>query len=86
MAPQSNPDSLTDSGANTLLDTPSEDDLLALVPDMELLESSTIDALSAQSAAAAAAGSGRRRLIDAKADRRERGRHRAKRRRNDYDP
>jgi hypothetical protein len=61
MAPQSNPDSLTDSAAGALLDSPSEDDLLALVPDMELLESSTIDAFSAQSAAAAAAGSGRNR-------------------------
>src|SRR5665213_1234564 len=61
MAPQSNPDSLTNSAANALLDAPSQDDLLALVPDMELLESSTIDAFSAQSAAAAAAGSARRR-------------------------
>ncbi len=59
MAPQSKSDSLPAGADAALVDLPSEDDLLALVPDMELLENSTIDALSAQSAAAAAAGSGR---------------------------
>jgi hypothetical protein len=40
----------------------SQDDLMALVPDMELLETSAIDARTAHSAMAAAAGSGRKQL------------------------
>jgi hypothetical protein len=60
MAPQSNPDSVSASADGALADSPSADDLLALVPDMELLETSASDALTAHSAATATAGSGRR--------------------------
>ncbi|HEX4377597.1 MAG TPA: hypothetical protein VHZ99_10655, partial [Steroidobacteraceae bacterium] len=42
------------------MDSPSQDDLLALVPDMELLESSAVDARLTNAAIAAAAGSGRK--------------------------
>ncbi|HEV2704157.1 MAG TPA: hypothetical protein VGV09_21210, partial [Steroidobacteraceae bacterium] len=60
MAPQSNPDSLTPHPDGSSEDSPSQDDLMALVPDMELLETSKSDALSAHAAMAAAAGSGRK--------------------------
>ncbi len=59
MAPQSNPDS-PPAAADTAADSPSADDLMALVPDLELLETSAIDARSAHTALAAAAGSGRK--------------------------
>jgi hypothetical protein len=42
------------------VDSPSHDDLQALIPDMELLEAGAIDARTAQAAIAAAAGSSRR--------------------------
>ena len=41
------------------MDSPSHDDLQALIPDMELLEAGAIDARTTQAAIAAAAGSGR---------------------------
>jgi hypothetical protein len=56
MTPQPNPDSPEHSAE----DSPSQDDLKALIPDMELLETSAIDALAAHSAMAAAVGSARR--------------------------
>jgi hypothetical protein len=56
MTPHSNPDSPEVSPE----DSPSQDDLKALIPDMELLETSAMDALAAHSAMTAAAGSGRR--------------------------
>jgi hypothetical protein len=65
MAPQSNPDS-TVAGADgspvdsASHDSPSHDDLQALIPDMELLEAGAIDARTTQAAIAAAAGSGRK--------------------------
>jgi hypothetical protein len=52
MPPHSNPDSPEDS--------PSQDDLKALIPDMELLETSAMDALAAHSAMAASMGSARK--------------------------
>ena len=60
MAPHSNPDSPPDNADVAPVESPSNDDLLALLPDMELLETSATDALTARSAAAAAAGSGRK--------------------------
>jgi len=60
MAPQSNPDS-TAAGADVSPgDSPSHDDLQALIPDMELLEAGAIDARTTQAAIAAAAGSARK--------------------------
>lgn len=59
MAPTPNPDSLPSDPAGSAADSPSSDDLAALIPDMELLESSASDALTAHNAMAAAAGSGR---------------------------
>jgi hypothetical protein len=56
MTPHSNPDSPEESPE----DSPSQDDLKALIPDMELLETSAIDALAAHSAMTAAVGSGRK--------------------------
>ncbi|HEY6454531.1 MAG TPA: hypothetical protein VIY90_04540 [Steroidobacteraceae bacterium] len=59
MAPQSTPDS-TAAGADGLpVDSPSHDDLQALIPDMELLEANAVDARTTQAAIAAAAGSSR---------------------------
>jgi hypothetical protein len=59
MAPHANPDApLPDPHAPTT-DSPSADDLLALIPDMELLESSALDAHAAHIALAASA-SGRK--------------------------
>lgn len=60
MAPQSNPDSPPAGADTAAADSPSADDLMALVPDMELLETSAIDARTAHTAVAAAAGSGRK--------------------------
>jgi hypothetical protein len=60
MAPQSNPDSLPAGADTALADSPSADDLMALVPDIELLETSETDARTAHTAVAAAAGSGRK--------------------------
>lgn len=60
MAPQANPDTPS-SGANLpAVESPSADDLLALIPDMELLETSASDARTAHSEFAAQAGSGRK--------------------------
>ena len=59
MAPQSNPDSTTAGADGLPVDSPSHDDLQALIPDMELLEAGAIDARTTQAAIAAAAGSGR---------------------------
>jgi hypothetical protein len=56
MTPHSNPDSPEVSPE----DSPSQDDLKALIPDMELLETSAMDALAAHSAMAAAVGSARK--------------------------
>src|ERR1700722_16948165 len=56
MTPHSNPDSPEVSPE----DSPSQDDLKALIPDMELLETSALDALAAHSAMTAAVGSGRK--------------------------
>jgi hypothetical protein len=60
MTRQTNPDSPTTHPDGSPEDSPSQNDLMALVPDMELLETSTIDARAAHSAMAAAAGSGRK--------------------------
>ncbi len=60
MAPQSNPDSPASGDSSTPADSPSQDDLLALIPDMELLETSAIDARITRAAIAAAAGSSRK--------------------------
>jgi hypothetical protein len=60
MAPQSNPDSTTAAADGVPVDSPSHDDLQALIPDMELLEAGAIDARTTQAAIAAAAGSGRK--------------------------
>jgi hypothetical protein len=59
MAPQSNPDSTAAAADGLPVDSPSHDDLQALIPDMELLEAGAIDARTTQAAIAAAAGSGR---------------------------
>lgn len=59
MAPQSNPDSPAADAAVSSVDSPSHDDLQALIPDLELLEAGAIDARTTQAAIAAAAGSGR---------------------------
>ncbi len=59
MAPQSNPESQPAGTDTSSTDLPSQDDLLALIPDMELLETSALDARTTQAAIAAAAGSGR---------------------------
>jgi hypothetical protein len=59
MAPQSNPDSTAAGADGSPVDSPSHDDLQALIPDMELLEAGAIDARTTQAAIAAAAGSGR---------------------------
>jgi hypothetical protein len=66
MAPQSNPDSPPAGAPTGSADSPSADDLMALVPDMELLETSAIDARTAQTAVAAALGSGRKPTITPK--------------------
>jgi hypothetical protein len=60
MAPQSNPDSTAAGADGAPVDSPSHDDLQALIPDLELLEAGAIDARTAQAAIAAAAGSGRK--------------------------
>jgi hypothetical protein len=60
MAPQSNPDSTAAGADGSPVDSPSHDDLQALIPDMELLEAGAIDARTTQAAIAAAAGSGRK--------------------------
>jgi hypothetical protein len=60
MSPQSNPYPTPDGADELPVDSPSQDDLLALIPDMELLENSAIDARLTQAAIAAAAGSGRK--------------------------
>ncbi|HEY4340417.1 MAG TPA: hypothetical protein VGM97_10770 [Steroidobacteraceae bacterium] len=60
MSPQSNPDPTPAAADSSQVDSPSQDDLLALIPDMELLETSAIDARTTQAAIAAAAGSGRK--------------------------
>ncbi len=60
MASQSSPDSLPAGADTSPVDSPSADDLLALVPDMELLETSAIDARTAHTAVASALGSGRK--------------------------
>ena len=60
MAPQSNPDVTTAAADGVPVDSPSHDDLQALIPDMELLEAGAIDARTTQAAIAAAAGSGRK--------------------------
>src|SRR5580692_6030816 len=60
MAPQSNPDSTTAAADGLPVDSPSHDDLQALIPDMELLEAGAIDARTTQAAIAAAAGSARK--------------------------
>ncbi len=66
MASQSNPDSLPAVADTAAADSPSADDLMALVPDLELLETSEIDARTAHTAVAAAAGSGRKPSITPK--------------------
>lgn len=66
MAPQSNPDSPPAGTDTAAADSPSADDLMALVPDLELLESSASDARTAHTALAAAAGSGRKPSITPK--------------------
>jgi hypothetical protein len=60
MAPQTNPDSTAAGADGSPVDSPSHDDLQALIPDMELLEAGAIDARTTQAALAAAAGSGRK--------------------------
>jgi hypothetical protein len=60
MAPQSNPDSTAAGADGSPVDSPSHDDLQALIPDLELLEAGAIDARTTQAAIAAAAGSGRK--------------------------
>jgi hypothetical protein len=60
MAPQSNSDSTAAGADVSPVDSPSHDDLQALVPDMELVEAGAIDARTTQAAIAAAAGSGRK--------------------------
>jgi hypothetical protein len=60
MAPQSNPDPTAAGADGSPVDSPSHDDLQALIPDMELLEAGAIDARTTQAAIAAAAGSGRK--------------------------
>src|SRR5580693_9102944 len=60
MARQSNSDSTTAGTDGLPVDSPSHDDLQALIPDMELLEAGAIDARTTQAAIAAAAGSGRK--------------------------
>jgi hypothetical protein len=59
MAPHSNPDAPLAEPTAPAPDSPSADDLLALIPDMELLESSALDAHAAHIALAASA-SGRK--------------------------
>ncbi|HTV78086.1 MAG TPA: hypothetical protein VMF03_07510 [Steroidobacteraceae bacterium] len=59
MAPQSNPEASPPESTVPAADSPSADDLLALIPDMELLESSALDAHAAHIAFAASA-SGRK--------------------------
>ncbi|HEY1900547.1 MAG TPA: hypothetical protein VGG49_12205 [Steroidobacteraceae bacterium] len=59
MASQSNPGSLPSGPDLSPVDSPSADDLLALVPDMELLETSAVDARAAH-AAEAASGAARK--------------------------
>lgn len=59
MAPHSNPDPPPSGSEPSPDDSPSADDLLALIPDMELLETSTVNARAAHSAGAAT-GSGRK--------------------------
>jgi hypothetical protein len=60
MASQSTPDALPANPDGSAADSPSHDDLQALVPDMELLESSASDALAAHAAMAASLGSSRK--------------------------
>jgi hypothetical protein len=55
MGPQSNPDSVPPEPELAPAESPSADDLLALIPDMELLETSAEDALAAHVAVAASA-------------------------------
>jgi hypothetical protein len=55
MAPHSNPDAPLPEPNVPAADSPSADDLLALIPDMELLESSALDAHAAHIAIAASA-------------------------------
>jgi hypothetical protein len=59
MAPHANPDAPLSESHVPATDSPSADDLLALIPDMELLESSALDAHAAHIALAATA-SGRK--------------------------
>lgn len=59
MAPHANPDAPLPDPHAPATDSPSADDLLALIPDMELLESSALDAHAAHIALAASA-SGRK--------------------------
>jgi hypothetical protein len=59
MAPQSNPEAPPPASDDPAADSPSADDLLALIPDMELLETSALDAHAAHIAIAASA-SGRK--------------------------
>jgi len=59
MPPHSNPDASLPEPHVPATDSPSADDLLALIPDMELLESSALDAHAAHIALAASA-SGRK--------------------------
>jgi hypothetical protein len=59
MAPHANPDAPLPEPHVPATDSPSADDLLALIPDMELLESSALDAHAAHIALAASA-SGRK--------------------------
>ncbi len=59
MAPQSNPEAMPPAPNIPAEDSPSADDLLALIPDMELLETSALDAHAAHIALAASA-SGRK--------------------------
>jgi hypothetical protein len=66
MAPQSNPDSPPAGADAAAADSVSADDLMALVPDIELLETSETDARTAHTAVAAAAGSGRKPTITPK--------------------
>jgi hypothetical protein len=59
MAPQPNSEALPPAPHDPAADSPSADDLLALIPDMELLETSALDAHAAHIAIAASA-SGRK--------------------------
>jgi hypothetical protein len=59
MPPQSNPEATPPAPNVPAADSPSADDLLALIPDMELLETSALDAHAAHIAIAASA-SGRK--------------------------